>query len=111
MSLLLALLGGLLTSLSPCVIPLLPLVVGSAGSRHRLGPIALCAGLVVSFSVLGVVIAVAIKAFSFDPGVVRTAGAVMLLVFGLASLLPASRLISRLLAPLASRANTVVTHA
>jgi len=35
MSLLLALFGGLLTSLSPCVIPLLPLVVGSAGTRRN----------------------------------------------------------------------------
>jgi cytochrome c-type biogenesis protein len=111
MSLLLALLGGLLTSLSPCVIPLLPLVVGSAGSRHRLGPLALCAGLILSFSVLGVVIAVAIKAFSFDPGVIRTAGAVLLMVFGVLSLLPASGVISRLLAPLASRASSVAARA
>jgi cytochrome c biogenesis protein CcdA len=110
MPLLLALLGGLLTSLSPCVIPLLPLVVGSAGSRHRLGPVALCAGLILSFSVLAVAVAVAIKAFSFDPSVIRTAGAVLLLVFGVVSLLPASGLISRLLAPLASRASSAAAH-
>ena len=74
MSLLLALFGGLLTSLSPCVIPLLPLVVGSAGTRHRLGPVALCAGLILSFSVLAIAVAFAIKAFSFDPGVILTNG-------------------------------------
>jgi len=111
MSLLLALLGGLLTSLSPCVIPLLPLVVGSAGSRHRFGPVALCAGLILSFSMLGVAIAVAIKASSFDPGVIRTVGAVLLMVFGVLSLLPTPGVISRLLAPLASRANSVTAHA
>ena len=111
MSLLLALFGGLLASLSPCVMPLLPLVVGSAGSRHRFGPVALCAGLVLSFSVLAVTVAFAIKAFSFDPGVIRTAGAMVLLLFGAASLLPATELISRLLAPLASRASAAAAHA
>jgi cytochrome c biogenesis protein CcdA len=111
MPLLLALVGGLLTSLSPCVIPLLPLVVGSAGSRHWFGPVALCAGLILSFSVLAIAVAVAIKAFSFDPSVVRTTGAVMLLLFGVLSLLPAAGLISRVLAPLASRASTAAAHA
>jgi cytochrome c-type biogenesis protein len=110
MSFLLALFGGLLTSLSPCVIPLLPLVVGSAGTRHRLGPVALCAGLVLSFSVLAIAVAFAIKAFSFDPGVIRKAGAVLLLLFGVASLLPITGLISRLLAPLASRASAAAAH-
>jgi cytochrome c-type biogenesis protein len=111
MSLLLALLGGLLTSLSPCVIPLLPLVVGTAGSRHRLGPVALCAGLTVSFSILAIAVAISIKSFNFDPGVVRTVGAVLLLLFGVASLLPITGLISRLLAPLASRASAAAAHA
>lgn len=110
MPLLLALLGGLLTSLSPCVIPLLPLVVGSAGSRHRLGPVALCAGLILSFSVLALAVALAIKAFSFDPSVVRIAGAVLLLLFGVLSLLPAAGLTSRFLAPLASRASAATAH-
>jgi cytochrome c-type biogenesis protein len=90
-SLLLALIGGLLTSLSPCVIPLLPLVVGSAASRHRLGPVALCAGLILSFSVIAVVVTMAIKAFSFDPGTIRFAGALLLLLLGVTSLFPAGQ--------------------
>jgi len=108
---LLAVLGGLLTTLSPCVIPLLPLVVGSAALRHRFGPVALCAGLIASFSVLAAAVAFAMSAFNFDPGVIPTAGAWLLLAFGVASLPPATGLISRLLAPLASRANAAATHA
>lgn len=110
MSLALAFLAGLLTSLSPCVLPVLPLVVGGALSQHRLGPLALCAGLGLSFSLLGVAVALAVQAFGFDPAVVRPGGAMLLLVFGAALLIPkAQEGFSRLLAPLASKAGGVST--
>jgi len=108
MSFALAFLAGLLTSLSPCVLPVLPLVVGGALSQHRLGPLALCAGLGISFSVLGVTVVLAMQAFAFDPGVVRSGGAVVLLGFGLVLLLPrAQEHLSRWLSPLASRAGSI----
>lgn len=108
MSLALAFLAGLLTSLSPCVLPVLPLVVGGALSKHRLGPLALCAGLGLSFSVLGVSVVVAMQAFAFDPGMVRMSGAVVLLGFGAVLLLPrAQEQLSRWMSPLASRAGRV----
>ncbi len=99
----LALLAGLLTSLSPCVLPVLPLVVGGALTRHRLGPVALCAGLGLSFVVLGTVVALATQAFGFDPAIIRTIGAMLLLAFGIALLVPgAQENLSRWLSPLAS---------
>jgi thiol:disulfide interchange protein len=48
----LAFLAGALSTLSPCVLPLLPLVIGAAAAAHRLGPLALGAGLA-SFSGAG----------------------------------------------------------
>jgi cytochrome c biogenesis protein CcdA len=106
----LAFLAGLLTSLSPCVLPVLPLVVGGAMSQHRLGPLALCAGLSLSFSLLGVLATLAAQAFGFDPVLVRSGGAVLLLLFGLALLIPrAQEWLSRSLAPLASRAGSFTT--
>lgn len=108
MSFALAFLAGLLTSLSPCVLPVLPLVVGGALSKHRLGPLALCAGLGVSFSVLGVSVVLAMQAFAFDPGIVRKGGAGMLLGIGMVLLIPrAQELLSRWLSPLASRAGSI----
>jgi thiol:disulfide interchange protein len=47
----LAFLAGALSVLSPCVLPLLPIVLGSAASEHRLAPAALAAGLALSFVV------------------------------------------------------------
>ena len=49
----LALLAGMLSVLSPCVLPLLPIVMGTAASEHRLGPIALAVGLATSFVAIG----------------------------------------------------------
>lgn len=46
--LLLAFVAGTLSVLSPCVLPLLPVVVGAALQQHRHGPLALGVGLVVS---------------------------------------------------------------
>lgn len=110
MSLALAFLAGLLTSLSPCVLPVLPLVVGGAMSQHRLGPLALCGGLAVSFSLLGVTVSLVSQAFGFDPDMARSVGAVLLLVFGLLLLItPAQEMFSRLLAPLAMKAGGAIT--
>ena len=45
----LAFIAGVLSVLSPCVLPILPIVLGAAASKHRLGPMALAAGPSVSF--------------------------------------------------------------
>jgi cytochrome c biogenesis protein CcdA len=45
-----ALLAGILSTLSPCVLPLIPIVLGVAVSEHRLGAVALAAGLGVSLT-------------------------------------------------------------
>jgi len=47
-------LAGALTTLSPCVLALLPILVASALAVHRLGVVALAAGLGASFSVIGI---------------------------------------------------------
>ena len=48
--------AGSLTTLSPCVFPLLPLVIGGAAQRHRAAPLAMALGMTLSFAGLGVVI-------------------------------------------------------
>src|ERR1051325_7473070 len=53
----LGLLAGILTTLSPCVLPLLPIVIASAAAAHRLGPVALGGGLIVTFVGVGLFVA------------------------------------------------------
>jgi cytochrome c-type biogenesis protein len=52
-----AFLAGLLSVLSPCVLPLLPIVLGTAASEHRLGPVALASGLAIAFTAIGLFVA------------------------------------------------------
>ena len=51
--LLFAFLAGALSTLNPCVLPMIPLIFVGAVSEHRWGAIWLSAGLVVSFTALG----------------------------------------------------------
>jgi cytochrome c biogenesis protein CcdA len=84
----LAFLAGLLSTLSPCVLPLLPIVLGTALSQHRLGPFALAAGLAVSFVAIGLFIATIGFSIGLDGGVFRLAAAIVLMLIGLVLVLP-----------------------
>ena len=87
----LAFLAGLLSVLSPCVLPLLPLVLGAASAEHRLGPVALAGGLAVSFVAIGLFVATIGFALGLDGDVFRTVAAVMMVGLGLVLLVPAAQ--------------------
>ncbi len=85
---LLALLSGVLSTLSPCVLPLLPIVIASAVQAHRWGGMALGVGLTLSFTVLGLFIATVGIALGLDQSVFRFGAGCMLLLFGAVLLIP-----------------------
>ncbi len=85
----LSVVAGSLTTLSPCVFPLLPLVLGGAVQRNRAAPLAMGVGMVLSFAVLGVVVGTVGAALGLNPENVRTGAAVLLIAFGLVMLVPA----------------------
>ncbi|PZQ45481.1 MAG: cytochrome C biogenesis protein [Rhodovulum sulfidophilum] len=89
MTLALAFLAGLLSILSPCVLPLLPIVLGAAVSEHRFGPAALAAGLTLSFTVIGLFVATIGFALGLDGAFFRALGGVALVGVGLVLLVPA----------------------
>ncbi len=73
--------AGGLSVLSPCVLPLVPILIGTAASAHRRGPLALAAGLTLSFAVIGVLLASAGAGLGLDQTVFRNIAALMLLGF------------------------------
>ena len=85
---LLAFLAGVLTILSPCVLPLVPIVFASAQNRHPLGPVALGAGLALSFTALGLFISTIGFSLGIDAGLFRTVGAILLVTVGLVLIVP-----------------------
>ena len=84
----LSLAAGGLTTLSPCVFPLLPLVLGGALQGSRFAPVAMGVGMIASFAAIGMVIGALGPALGIDADTVRTAGAAMLIAFALVMLVP-----------------------
>lgn len=82
------LLAGILSILSPCVLPLLPIVLGGALAAHRFGALALAAGLALSFVLVGLFVATIGFSLGLDGDLFRRIAAVLLLVFGLLMLMP-----------------------
>ena len=87
-SLVLALVAGMLSVLSPCVLPILPIVLGAAASERKWGPVALAIGLSVSFVAIGVLVATVGFAVGLNAEVFRYVAAVLMVGIGLFLMLP-----------------------
>lgn len=87
----LALLGGVLTIASPCVLPILPIVLGGTlqdrteGQRNT-RPLFIVAGFVISFAALGMLLASASQHVVLAHETLRYAGLAILAVLGVAML-------------------------
>jgi cytochrome c-type biogenesis protein len=78
------LLAGILSTLSPCVFPLLPLVIGAAVSTHRSGAYWLAGGVATSFTLAGLFVATIGFAIGLSGDLFRTISAILLVLLGLA---------------------------
>ena len=81
--------AGVLSTLSPCVLPLLPIVLAGAASAHRWGAAALTAGLALSFTAMGMFVATVGVSIGLDAEVLRRISAWLLVAAGGLLLLPA----------------------
>jgi cytochrome c-type biogenesis protein len=86
--LVLSFVAGVLSVLSPCVLPLLPIVLGAAAAKQKWGPVALAAGLSVSFVVIGLFVATIGFAIGLDADVFRYVAAVLMLAVGVVLMVP-----------------------
>lgn len=83
-----AFVAGLLSFLNPCVLPLLPVILAAACSTHRFGPLALAAGLALSFVTLGIFVATIGFTLGVDGTGLQKAAAVLLIVIGVVLMAP-----------------------
>lgn len=101
--------AGALSALSPCVLPLLPIVLFGVLEKHAWGPVALAAGLSASFAAVGTAIASVGFNIGLDPGTLRNAVAVFLLAMGIVLLIPAlQERVAAYAAPVASGGQTLL---
>src|SRR5579859_3217334 len=104
-SLAIAFLAGIFSTLSPCVLPLVPLVLGAALTVHRFGPVALAAGLAISFVAIGLFVATIGFSIGLNGESFRTVSAVLMTAVG--ALLLIKRLQDRLSALLSPIGNLI----
>ena len=84
----LAFAAGILSILSPCVLPLVPIVLGAAVTAHPLGAVALASGLTLSFTGLGLLLALVGFGLGIDAGMFRFAAAAIMIALGAVLLVP-----------------------
>lgn len=85
----LAFAAGLLTVAAPCVLPLLPVVLGAtAAGGPGARPVFVAAGFALSFTVLALAFGSVQHLLGLEPQTVRDAAALLLVAFGLSMLWP-----------------------
>lgn len=80
--------AGLLTLLNPCVLPLLPLIAAGSVARHPAGPLAMAAGMAVSFTLAGISIFAITRATGLAQEDITLAAGWLMVLFGLVQLVP-----------------------
>jgi cytochrome c-type biogenesis protein len=99
--------AGLLTLINPCVLPVLPIVLATALQASRWGPVALAAGMSLSFAILGVTVSAFGRAVGLNADDIAQVGAVLMILFGLVLLVPqTSAVFSTATAGFAARADS-----
>jgi cytochrome c biogenesis protein CcdA/thiol-disulfide isomerase/thioredoxin len=93
-----AFLAGAGTAITPCVLPVLPALLASAGTGGRRRPLGVIVGLAATFTIAIVALASVIDGVGLPDGTVRTIAVVVLLAFGLSLLVPS--VAARIEAPL-----------
>ena len=86
--LVLAFTAGMLSVLSPCVLPILPIVLGAAALDRKAGPVALAVGLSVSFVTVGLFVATIGYSLGLDANVFRYVAASLIFAIGVVLMLP-----------------------
>lgn len=81
---LLAAVAGFLTILAPCILPLLPVLLGTSGGRSKMRPVMIVVGFIGTFSVIGAAFATVGTFLGIDNTTLRLVAVVLLLLFGLA---------------------------
>jgi cytochrome c-type biogenesis protein len=87
-SIAMAFVAGLLTTLSPCVLPILPIVFGAAASERKYGPTVLAAGLAVSFVAIGLFVATIGYSVGLTAELFRHVAAALMIIVGGVLILP-----------------------
>jgi cytochrome c biogenesis protein CcdA/thiol-disulfide isomerase/thioredoxin len=84
-----ATLSGLVTVLSPCILPALPIVLSSSAASGRARPLGVITGLMISFSLFTLAISKIVSLLGLSANALRLGAVVIIAILGLSLLIPA----------------------
>ncbi len=105
-----AFLGGIITILSPCILPILPIVLaGSFGSKKK--PVGIVLGFILSFTIFTLFLTTIVKVTNIPADILRNFSIIVIFLFGVSLLIPKFQYYLELLfSKLASKYNSTGNH-
>jgi cytochrome c biogenesis protein CcdA/thiol-disulfide isomerase/thioredoxin len=83
-----AFVSGVITILSPCILPVLPIVLSGSVGGGKARPFGIISGFVVSFTVFTLALSAIVQAIGISPDALRYVAVVLIGLFGLVMLIP-----------------------
>src|SRR5258708_2646730 len=87
-----AFIAGLVTILSPCILPVLPIILSSSTGSGRKKPLGVVAGFIGSFTFFTLFLSALVKATGLSGDSLRLISVVVIFAFGLSLVLPQAQL-------------------
>jgi len=81
-------LAGIVTVLSPCVLPVLPAILSASVTKERYRPLGIVIGLILSFSFFTLSLSYLVQLFGISANILRYIAIVVIALFGLVMLFP-----------------------
>ncbi|HVY67956.1 MAG TPA: cytochrome c biogenesis protein CcdA, partial [Patescibacteria group bacterium] len=89
MQILFAVLAGVLTVTAPCILPMLPILLGaSVGRQSRRRPLLIVSGFIISFAAASLILSALIDRLGLSPNTIRNAAIIILAVFAVFMIWP-----------------------
>lgn len=92
-----AFLAGIVTILSPCILPLLPIILSGSLSGGKKRPLGIVTGFIISFTFFTLALSSIVKATGVNPDALRTIAVIVITLFGASLLIPKTQLWMELL--------------
>src|SRR5579863_10099199 len=86
--LIVAFLAGIVTILSPCILPILPILLSASTPNERHKPLGIIIGLIISFSFFTLSLSTIVAATGISPDLLRYAAIIIIIFFGLTMIIP-----------------------
>lgn len=103
-----AFLAGIVTILSPCILPILPAILSVGTMKGRLRPLGVILGLVFSFTFFTLALTLLVHATGISPDILRYIAIALIFFFGLVMIFPSlSNWFAKKVTPIASAGQSI----